>query len=159
MKGHGSKFSRKKEEAIAALLSQRTVPEAARVADVGTNTLYRWLRDPEFDRAYRQAQRAAFSQAIARLKQAASAAVSTLFKIMADPAAATPSKVRAAGVVLAHAWRSIEFEDVEYRLNALEQAAADRAADRAAEQAADRRVAKPNNVFKTSRVIKKPGEN
>jgi len=30
MKGHGSKFGRKKEEAIAALLTQRNIEEAAR---------------------------------------------------------------------------------------------------------------------------------
>ena len=31
MTGHGSKFGRKKEEAIAALLTQRNIEEAARV--------------------------------------------------------------------------------------------------------------------------------
>jgi len=44
--GHGSKFGRKKEEAIAALLTQRNVEEAARVAEIGTQTLYRWMKDP-----------------------------------------------------------------------------------------------------------------
>ena len=37
--GHGSKFGRKKEEAIAALLTQRNVEEAARAAGIGTRTL------------------------------------------------------------------------------------------------------------------------
>jgi hypothetical protein len=32
MAGHGEKFGRKQEEAIAALLSQRNIDEAARVA-------------------------------------------------------------------------------------------------------------------------------
>jgi hypothetical protein len=36
MTRHGSKFGRKKEDAIAALLSQRNVEEAARVAGIGT---------------------------------------------------------------------------------------------------------------------------
>ena len=44
MKGHGSKFGRKKEAAIAALLTQRNIEEAARVAGIGTQTLHRWLR-------------------------------------------------------------------------------------------------------------------
>ena len=46
MKGHGSKFGRKKEEAIAALLTQQSVEDAARVS-VGTGagqTLLRWLQ-------------------------------------------------------------------------------------------------------------------
>ena len=60
MVGHGSKFERKQEEAIAALLTQRTVEEAARTAGIGTNTLLRWMKTPEFDSAYRAARRAAF---------------------------------------------------------------------------------------------------
>ena len=58
----GVKFGRKQEEAIAALLTQRNVEEAARTAGVGTRTLLRWLKMPEFDAAYRQARRAAFAQ-------------------------------------------------------------------------------------------------
>jgi hypothetical protein len=34
MKGHGTKFGRKKEEAIAALLTQRTTEDAARAIGV-----------------------------------------------------------------------------------------------------------------------------
>ena len=85
MVGHGAKFGRKKEEATAALLSQRTIEDAARVANIGTNTLLRWLKDPAFEAAYREARRAAFSQSIARLQQASGAAVSTLLKVMVDP--------------------------------------------------------------------------
>ena len=54
MMGHGTKFGRKKEEAIAALLSQRNIEEAARFVNIGTKTLLRWLQLPEFDRAYRE---------------------------------------------------------------------------------------------------------
>ena len=53
----GSKFTRKKEEAIAALLTQRNVEEAARPAGVGTQTLLRWLKVPEFVKEYRAARR------------------------------------------------------------------------------------------------------
>ncbi|HMJ22731.1 MAG TPA: hypothetical protein VK513_12515, partial [Terriglobales bacterium] len=78
MVGHGAKFGRKKEEAIAALLTQRNIEEAARTAGIGTQTLLRLLKVPEFAIAYREARRAAFGQSIARLQQASSAAVSTL---------------------------------------------------------------------------------
>jgi hypothetical protein len=36
---------------------------------VNPRTLYRWMKEPEFDAAYRKAKRAAFSQSIARLHQ------------------------------------------------------------------------------------------
>jgi hypothetical protein len=123
MKGHGSKFGRKKEEAIAALLTQRNVEEAARVAGIGTQTLHRWLKLEEFQAAYREARRAAVSQSNARLQQASSAAVSTLLKIMVDPNAPASTRVRAADRILDRARQAIEIEDIEVRLAALERAA------------------------------------
>ena len=85
MKAPGGKFGRKKEEAIAALLTQRNIEEAAKVAGIGANTLLRWLKVPEFQTAYREARRAAFGQAVARLQQGTSAAATTLLKTMIDP--------------------------------------------------------------------------
>ena len=123
MMGHGTKFGRKKEETIAALLSQRNIEEAARFVNVGTKTLLRWLQLPEFDRAYREARRAAFSQSIARLQQASSAAVATLLKIMVDPTAPAASRIRAADSVLGHAAKAIEIEDIEARVSELERTA------------------------------------
>ena len=123
MKGHGSKFGRKKEEAIAALLTQRNVEEAARVAGIGTQTLHRWLKVPEFEAAYREARRAAVSQSNARLQQACSAAVSTLVKIMVDPSAPSSTRVRAADRILGRARQAMEFDDIQARLDALERRA------------------------------------
>jgi hypothetical protein len=54
MAGHGEKLGRKQEDAIAALLSQRTVEEAAHVTGVGVRTLLRWMKIPEFDADYRR---------------------------------------------------------------------------------------------------------
>jgi hypothetical protein len=116
----GVKFGRKKEEAIAALLSQRNIEEAARTAGIGARTLLRWLKDPEFDAAYRKARRLAFGQSVARLQQASGAAVSTLLKIMVDPAAPHSTRVRAADSVLDHSAKSIELEDIDARVAELE---------------------------------------
>jgi hypothetical protein len=123
MVGHGSKFGRKKEAAIAALLTQRNVEEAARVAGIGTQTLIRWLKIPEFQVAYREARRAVLSQSSARLQQASSAAVSTLIKAMVDPNTPASTRVRAADRVLDHAKHAIELEDIEVRVAVLERAA------------------------------------
>jgi transposase-like protein len=57
MVGHGTKFGRKKEEAFVALLSHRSIDEAARAVDISPNTLLRWLKDTEFDAGYREARR------------------------------------------------------------------------------------------------------
>ena len=124
MIGHGAKFARKKEEAITALLTQRNIDEAARTIGVSANTLLRWMKEPEFEVAYREARRVAFSQATARLQQAASAAATTFLKLMVDPSAPPAVRLRAADLVFSHGAKGIEIEDIEARLSALERTAA-----------------------------------
>src|SRR5450432_1174333 len=120
MTSSGSKFTRKKEEAIAALLTQRNIEEAAKSIGIGTQTMLRWLKIPEFEKSYREARRAAYSQATARLQQATGAAVATLLKIMVETSSPPSVRVRAADSVLNHAKQAIEIEDVEVRVAALE---------------------------------------
>ena len=123
MKGHGAKFERKQEEAIAALLTQRNIEEAAKAAGIAPNTLLNWMKVPEFQTAYREARRAAFGQAIARLQQGTSAAATTLLKTMIDPSTPASVKVRAAEAIFNHAAKAIEIEDIDARVAALEEAA------------------------------------
>jgi hypothetical protein len=131
MSQSGGKLRRKQEEAIVALLSQRSVEEAARIVNVVPRTLYRWFKEPEFDAAYRAARRSAYGQSIARLQQASTAAATTLLKVMVDPATPASTRVRAAESVLTHAAKAIEIEDLDRRLSDLE---------RATETAKDRRT-------------------
>src|SRR6266496_1190778 len=98
---------------MLALLSPRNVEEAARAADIDARTLYRWLKEPAFDTAYRTARRSAFSQAVARLEQMATAAVTTLGKVMLDPNTPPSTKVRAADSVLNHTIKALDREDIE----------------------------------------------
>jgi transposase-like protein len=124
MKGHGTKFGRKMEQAVAALLTQRNIEEAARSIGVVPNTLLRWQKLPEFQAAYREARRAAFGQAIARLQQGTSAAATTLLKTMIDPNTPASVRVRAAEAIFNHSAKAIEIEDIEARVTALEAATA-----------------------------------
>ena len=123
MNGHGAKFERKQEEAIAALLTSRNVEEAAQAIGVATTTLLRWQKVPEFQAAYREARRAAYQQSLARLQQASGAAVSTLLKVMIDPSTPPSVRIRAADSVPEHSAKSIELEDIEARVAELERAA------------------------------------
>ena len=120
MKGHGAKFGRKQEEAMAALLVQRNIEEAAKAVGVSHKTLLRWMKVPEFDEAYRKARRQAFGQAIARLQQGSSAAATTLLKIMLDQNSPASTRVRAAECVMNQGIRAIEMEDLEARIVVLE---------------------------------------
>jgi transposase-like protein len=119
MKGHGSKFNRKMEQAIAALLAHRTVEEAARAAGIGHNTLLRWMKRPEFKAAYREARRAAVSQAVARVQLACMPAATTIIKLMADPKESGTVRLRAA-ICLLQIANTIDLEDMEARLVELE---------------------------------------
>src|SRR5205814_2419140 len=124
MSGHGTQFTAKMEAAIAALLTQRNQEEAARIVGISIATLLRWQKKPEFQKAYREARRAAHGQSIARLQQATSAAVSTLLKVMVDANTPPATKVRAADSVLDHSAKAIEIEDIEVRVAELERSLA-----------------------------------
>jgi hypothetical protein len=122
MSGDVTNLKRKQEEAILALLSNRNVEETARAIKITPRTLYRWLNEPEFDRAYRKARRKAFGQATGRLQQACSAAVSVMMKTMVDANAGASVRLRAADMVYSHAAKAIEIEDVDLRVSELERA-------------------------------------
>jgi hypothetical protein len=126
MKGHGTQFGLKKEQAVAALLTQRNIEEAAKSVGISSNTLLNWMKLPEFQTAYRAARREAFGQSIARLQQGTSAAATTLLKTMIDPNTPASVRVRAAEAIFNHATKAIEIEDIEARVSALEAAAGER---------------------------------
>jgi hypothetical protein len=122
MKGKTSKGAsgRKAEAAIAALLLYPTIAAAAKVAGISEVTLWRWLQDPGFAARYRQARSQAVDRAMGRLQQAATLAVHTLIKVMADSAAPHAAKVSAAKTTLELAFQAIETADLQARLEALE---------------------------------------
>jgi len=122
MSQFGQKLGRKREAAVLALLSARSVEEAARVVGVNPRTLYRWMKEPPFDADYRAAKKAAYGQSIARLHYLSSAAVSTLGKVMLDATTPPATKVRAADSILSHTAKAIEIEDLDARLREWEAA-------------------------------------
>ena len=122
MVGHGTEFGRKKEQAIAALLSNRNVEQAARAVGIGVTTLRRWMRNPQFKAEYLEARREGLVQATARLQQSSGPAASTLLKLMVDPTMPPAIRLRAADYVLKHGIKSLEDDDLEARLTQLEKA-------------------------------------
>ena len=123
MIGHGTKFPRRKEAAIAALLSERSLQDAARVADVGVTTLLRWLKIPEFRDEWLRARREVVAQATARLQQATGAACVTILKLMTDPNVPPLVRLGSAKSVFEYAFKGIEAEDITMRVAELEEAA------------------------------------
>jgi hypothetical protein len=118
--GHGQKREQREELAIAALLAEPTIAQAATEAGIGESTLLRWLAEPEFKARYRAARRAVVESAIGRLQQAATLAVDALARNLTCGIPAV--EVGAAKSVLDQAIKAVELVDLAERVEALEQA-------------------------------------
>lgn len=114
----GHKLERKWEQAISALLTSRTHAEAAEAAGISEATLTRWLKEPAFQSAYRDARRQVVEGAIGRIQSAASDAVDCLKRNL--DAAKPADQIRAALGILDHAIRGIELTDLIVRVEELE---------------------------------------
>jgi hypothetical protein len=120
MRGHGTKFSRRKELAIAALISSRTYAEAASEVGISVRTLLRWLKLPDFRGELLEAKRGVLGSASARLQNGTGAAAATLLKTMVDPDASAATRVTAAKTVISLAQKSFELDDLDTRIARLE---------------------------------------
>jgi transposase len=115
------KLSVKQHAAVAALLTNVTIQNAAKEAGISERQIHRWLADDqEFDAAYRRARWRATQQAIARLQQVSGHAVTILLSIAADKHMSPSSRVAAASKLLDLALRAVEVEELEARLSNLE---------------------------------------
>ena len=112
----------RQDKAIAALLTCRTIAEAAKLAEVGERSIYRWLKQDTFQSHLRRARRQALSQALGRLQQVADRAVDTLDTILDDKKATTAGRVSAVRAALRYACHGIEIDDFEERLTTVERA-------------------------------------
>lgn len=123
-------LTHKQEAAIIALLNEPTVTKAAVACGINDRTIYRWLDEPAFSRAYRKARREAFAQAISASQRYAPLAVQTLAKIMADATLSVASRVSAATALLKFSRESIELDDLATRVDDLEKSVKDEQAQR-----------------------------
>ena len=121
--GHKPELKGKQAVALAALLSQPTVADAARVAQVSEPTLWRYLRDPAFAAEYRAGRREVVSHAVMRLQADSAQAAKVLREIADDTTAPASARVTAARVILETAFKGIELLDHGERIAALEELA------------------------------------
>lgn len=120
MQTQNGDLSANQQRAISALLSESSVRDAAKSARISEPTLFRWLKDEAFNKAFMEARRQATMQAIAQLQQSSTKAVKTLCDIMDNTQASTSSRVTAAKTVLELSMKSVEIEDLAQRLAQLE---------------------------------------
>ena len=81
--GHGAKSEAVRERAILALLSEKTLGQAAAKAEVNERTLRRWLsEDLAFQAAYAEARQATFQAGINRAQVLTVKAIDTLDELL-----------------------------------------------------------------------------
>jgi hypothetical protein len=110
----------KQEKAIMALLSEPTIKLAAKKAGVGETTLYRWMQEETFDKAYKEARKKTLDQTISRLQQTTTNAVQTLKDVMEDKEAPASSRVTAAKTVLEMSFKAYELQDLASKIEEME---------------------------------------
>jgi hypothetical protein len=118
MKGHGSKFGRKKEAAVAALLAARKPPKSWALTSVPSSA---GCGCRNSSRKYRRARWEVVEQGYARAQQNTPAATSVLLMLMAAPSTPASSRIRAALGVFGIAREAWDL-DIETRVAALERA-------------------------------------
>jgi hypothetical protein len=113
------KAPRKLDAFVAAMLAHPTVEAAAAAVGIAVSTAYRWLANPLVIQRLAEARRDAMKAAMSKLQQAASEAVDCLCEIQRE-GQSEPARVSAARTILEQALRSVELQDVQERIGALE---------------------------------------
>jgi len=114
------RLTAKQEKAIESLLREPTIQAAAEAAGVSKATIFRWLSDPVFSAAYREARGRLLESALTALQAASTDAVTCLREVINDRAAQVSARVSAAKAVLELSLRAKEAIEHEERLKAVE---------------------------------------
>jgi hypothetical protein len=110
----------RQQKAIAALLETGTIKEASEVSGISQPTIFRWLQDADFRKAYQEARGRLLEIAIAQIQKICGEAVSVLQSVMHDQEAPFSSRVSAARAILDLAIKGQEVEALRIRIEALE---------------------------------------
>jgi hypothetical protein len=106
--------------AVRALLTKQTIEGAAKFANVGESSIYRWLSDDSFRSALIEAEGTALDSATRRLVGLSEAAIAVITQLLIDREAAPLIRLHAAQTVLGHMMKMVELRNFEARLAILE---------------------------------------
>ncbi|MDH6363266.1 hypothetical protein M2139_000314 [Enterococcus sp. PF1-24] len=111
----------RQERFLKALLTESSIEKACVVAKINRTTGYKYLKDEKFLLEYRVLRREAMQQVTARLQKVSEEAVSVLHEIMLDQDNTPSARVQAAKNILDISYRSLELDDIQERVEQLEQ--------------------------------------
>ena len=100
------------EKALIALITQPTKEEAARAAGITSKTLRDYLKDPEFQEAYKAAFAGMMDEATRSAQQSLNPALTTLREIVEDKKQSPAVRIQAARALLEYGLRLTEINDI-----------------------------------------------
>ncbi|UDM74060.1 phage replication protein [Vagococcus fluvialis] len=116
-------LNQRQEKFLKALFETDTIEKACALAGINKNTGFKYMKDEIFIKEYRAIRRELMQQVTSKLQKASDEAVEVLKDVMHDKENSTPSsRVQAAKNILDVAYRSIEIDDTQERLEGLEKA-------------------------------------
>lgn len=113
-------FSKKQEQALLALVTSNTIREAAAQVKINEVTIYRWLKQEDFQRAHRELRREAIRLAISKLQRVTCEAIEVLAEVMRGKENLASARVSAAKTILESAFKASEMDDMLERIEDLE---------------------------------------
>lgn len=115
-------LSAKQTRSLAALLSCKSVEEAAQKAGISSTTIFRWLRkDETFRLEYRKRRSQLMEETLRQLQGVCNLAIETLSQVMEDQEATAASRVTAAKTTLELSLKIQEHQDLAERIERLEE--------------------------------------
>lgn len=111
----------RRQKRIIPLLLSKTVTDACKEARVGRKTFYDWMKQNAFRHALEAARDEVFSEAMGLIKVNVSDAVNVVVGLM-RAAQKEDSRIRAVQIVIEHARWLKTSEDLQRRIDLLEQA-------------------------------------
>jgi phage terminase small subunit len=114
-------LSPKQRRFLETLLSGVSVAQACRLTGTPERTAYRWMRQPHFKQALREAEDELTEQAMRRLLSMQGEAIDALQAILSSQSTPPGQKLRAVEVALGQALRFRNHVDLETRLAELEE--------------------------------------
>ena len=111
----------KQERALQAVLSHRTLKEAALAAGVSETTIWRYMKEEAFSRRLREANQATLTQINMGLHLASSDAPTVLHNLMMNEGTPAQSRISATRTVLDYSIRLAELNGLKARIDQLEE--------------------------------------
>ncbi len=114
------KYIRKRELAIANLLCHDTLADAAGATGITVRTLHSWLKEPAFQKEYREAKGQILFNTIKNLQTVSGTTIDNLHDVLIN-SKSDAARVAACRLILEYAFKGFEVENIDQAITELQQ--------------------------------------